>query len=129
MDDVDVVAHLDELRPSPDEQPVVSSVYPLFVRGEPGGVRLRECEVKTHVLVPRIRPIMLGISSATCSVAGEREIMHREEPWGDCCHEGAATEVVNMMAVGIELRTLDLVPWRVDCQVYWPRPIPLQSYQ
>ena len=68
MDDVDVVAHFDELRPSPDEQPVVSSVYPLFVRGEPGGVRLRECEVKTHVLVPRIRPIMLGslISDVFC---------------------------------------------------------------
>ena len=54
---------------------------------------------------------------------------NREEPWGDRCHEGAAAEVVDMMAVGIELRTLDLVPWRVDRQVNWPRSIPLQSYQ
>ena len=35
LDDVDVVAHLDELRPSSDEKPVVSSVYPLSVSYQP----------------------------------------------------------------------------------------------
>lgn len=127
LDDVDVVAHLDELRPSPDEQPVVSSVYPLSPYRQSAGSKARQGDARScstnqahNARQSRQRRLLWLMT---------RNRAYREEPWGDCCHEGAATEVVDMMAVGIELRTLDLVPWRVDCQVYWPRSIPLQLYQ
>ena len=48
-----------------------------------------------------------------------------EEPGGDGRHERPTAEMVDVVAIGIELGTLDIFPRRVGGQVDGPAAVPL----
>ena len=61
------VPHRYQLLPPPDKQPIVSTIYPLF---DPISMASL-CKRDTHVLIPRIRPVMLWKVTLTVQLQGK----------------------------------------------------------